>query len=825
MTGFHFVHHLMMNWSTERSPTSGRPQKRLFGYDSDQFHRSPSNLKKQKIDVTSKSPEYFDAWHPRFASAETVVLALPARHVIPRRVNKGSSNQHISCKELDISEPRTGSMEVDSQATLKGTNSSNVAASEDCSKGMCVSGDQNPSQPLPVPIEFPPFISHQSSPQQSALADQQLLAGYGETCKLVQVRRKYDCRLEEVEDDEIFNLTPHESNSFQSNPQSLDTSTNVARTKLCNGKAHPEKGKLSNNRILEQQGKVIANGERRRLCSWYTKTKKLVDKNKHSESGDSEQNLVISPTLCNDSASEYFNIVRTNDCSLADCRKQVLDVLEHFKEVYNKLLEEIKAGSVGCAKGLKGGLPMKAASFLRKQQKWLQEKPTFGDIPGVKIGDTYQFRVELAIVGLHLQYFAGIDYTDLNGKSHATSVVDSGHYKNNVNSLETLIYVGSGANPKVSSSYKKLEDQKLEKGNLALKNSMDAKLPIRVICLQKALGTSGQGYTYAGLYIVSNYKQERDQRGKLVFEFELSRLPGQPNLTCPIAWDWEPVELTEREGGVNYRVVVDDVSQGKEKFPIPAVNDIDDEKPPLFTYITKMIYPCWFHCPLLKGCNCKNGCSDSKPCQCTRRNGGEIPFNNRGSVLKAKPVIYECGPSCKCPPSCNNRVSQNGPQYRLEVFKTKSRGWGVRSLDYISSGSFICEYIGELLDEKEAEKRIDCDEYLFDIGNYDEGEDTNIVDICRKDSDGFTVDAAQLGNVGRFFNHSCSPNLYVQNVLFDHDDKRAPHLMLFAQEDIPPLQELTYDYNYKVDQVCDANGNLKMKNCYCGFPECTGRMY
>nr|GMD71462.1 histone-lysine N-methyltransferase, H3 lysine-9 specific SUVH6-like [Ipomoea batatas] len=643
----------MKIWWSERS--SGMPRKRLFGYNNDQFHGSPSNLKNQKIDVTSNYPECFGSWH---TSAGTIVLALPSTHL-----------PHI--KEIDASKPRTDSKGEDSRATLKGTNSYNVAASEE-------------------------------------------------------------------------------------------------------------------------------------------------------DSGDSEQNLVNSPTLSNGSASGFVNIVPTNEGSLVDHRKQVLDVLEQFKQVYNELLEGIKGDSVGSAKG---GAPMKAASLLRKQRKWLQDKPTFGDIPGVKIGDTYQFRVELAIVGLHLQYSAGIDYTDLDGKLHATSVVDAGQYKYKVISLDTLIYIGSGANPKVSSSNKKVDDQKLEKGNLALKNSMDAKLPIRVICLQKTLGMSGQGYTYAGLYTVSNYKQERDERGNSVFKFELRRLPWQANLTLPMVWDWEPVELTEREGGVNNRVVVDDVSQGKEKFPIPAVNDIDDDKPPPFTYITKMVYPCWFNCPLPKGCNCKNGCSDSKPCPCTRRNGGEIPFNNSGAVLKAKQVIYECGPSCKCPPSCNNRVSQNGPQYQFEVFKTKSRGWGVRSRDYISSGSFICEFLGELLDEKEAEKRIDCDEYLFDIGNYDKEEDTNIVDIRRKDSDGFTVDAAQLGNVGRFFNHSCSPNLYVQNVLFDHDDKRAPHLVLFAQEDIPPFQELTYDYNYKMDQVRDANGNLKKKNCYCGFPECTGRMY
>uniref|UniRef100_F6H7Z2 Histone-lysine N-methyltransferase, H3 lysine-9 specific SUVH6 n=2 Tax=Vitis TaxID=3603 RepID=F6H7Z2_VITVI len=90
---------------------------------------------------------------------------------------------------------------------------------------------------------------------------------------------------------------------------------------------------------------------------------------------------------------------------------------------------------------------------------------------------------------------------------------------------------------------------------------------------------------------------------------------------------------------------------------------------------------------------------------------------------------------------------------------------------------------------------------------------------------GFTIDAAQYGNVGRFINHSCSPNLYAQNVLYDHDNKRIPHIMLFAAENIPPLQELTYHYNYTIDQVRDSNGNIKKKSCYCGSDECTGRMY
>lgn len=239
------------------------------------------------------------------------------------------------------------------------------------------------------------------------------------------------------------------------------------------------------------------------------------------------------------------------------------------------------------------------------------------------------------------------------------------------------------------------------------------------------------------------------------------------------------------------------------------------------------------------GCICKNGCSDSENCECAVKNGGEIPFNYNGAIVQAKPLVYECGPSCKCPPNCPNRVSQHGIKIQLEIFKTDSMGWGVRSLNSISSGSFICEYIGELLPDSVAE-HIEKDEYLFDIGhNYDdtslwEGLPSIIPDgntsnaLCKVEDDaggGFTIDAALYGNVGRFFNHSCSPNLYAQNLLYDHDDKKMPHIMFFAAENIPPLHELTYHYNYSIDKVCDSQGNIKRKDCLCGSLECSGRLY
>jgi len=32
----------------------------------------------------------------------------------------------------------------------------------------------------------------------------------------------------------------------------------------------------------------------------------------------------------------------------------------------------------------------------------------------------------------------------------------------------------------------------------------------------------------------------------------------------------------------------------------------------------------------------------------------------------------------------------------MEIYKTKTRGWGARTLETISRGKFVCEYTGEV---------------------------------------------------------------------------------------------------------------------------------
>ena len=52
----------------------------------------------------------------------------------------------------------------------------------------------------------------------------------------------------------------------------------------------------------------------------------------------------------------------------------------------------------------------------------------------------------------------------------------------------------------------------------------------------------------------------------------------------------------------------------------------------------------------------------------------------------------------------------------------------------------------------------------------------------------FCIDAGVTGNLARFINHSCEPNLFVQCILSSHHDFKLARVMLFAADNIPPLQ-------------------------------------
>uniref|UniRef100_A0ACD5V659 Uncharacterized protein n=1 Tax=Avena sativa TaxID=4498 RepID=A0ACD5V659_AVESA len=504
-----------------------------------------------------------------------------------------------------------------------------------------------------------------------------------------------------------------------------------------------------------------------------------------------------------------------NGVSLA--RESVMRSLQDFRLIYKKVLDELEHKP-------KEGSDLHAYKIFRDRFfTQCDDKKYAGNVPGIHAGDIFYARVELCVVGLHRPHRLGIDHIkEEDGTCIAISIVAYAHFSDVKKNLDVLVYSGSLTTT---------TSRRIDGTNLALKKSMDTNTPVRVIH-GFSIHTKGniqrkKMLIYGGLYLVEKYWREKESDDRYVYMFRLRRIAGQKHV------DIEEI-LKSGHAEPYDGVIIQDLSHGMERIPISVANSISDELPMPYAYISRLQYPRNYQPAPPAGCACVGGCSDSKLCACVVKNGGEIPFNDKGRIIVAKPLVYECGPSCKCPPTCYNRVGQKGMKFRLQVFKTKSMGWGVKTLEFIPSGSFVCEYIGEVLYDEEAQKRM-TDEYLFAIGHnyYDEilweGLSRSIPALQKgpeEDEDaGFAVDASKMGNFAKFINHSCTPNLYAQNVLYDHDDKSAPHIMFFACEDIPPCQELAYHYNYAIDQVYDANGNIKKKKCLCGSSECDGWLY
>ncbi|XP_057984317.1 histone-lysine N-methyltransferase SUVR5 isoform X2 [Hevea brasiliensis] len=163
---------------------------------------------------------------------------------------------------------------------------------------------------------------------------------------------------------------------------------------------------------------------------------------------------------------------------------------------------------------------------------------------------------------------------------------------------------------------------------------------------------------------------------------------------------------------------------------------------------------------------------------------GRFPYDDKGRIiLEEGYLVYECNHMCRCSKNCPNRVLQKGIRVKLEIFKTKNKGWAVRTVEPILRGTFVCEYIGEVLDEKEAyERRGRYGEqgcrYMYDI-------DARANDMSRliEGQVKYVIDATKNGNVSRFINHSCMPNLMNHQVLINSMDSQHAHIGLYASRD------------------------------------------
>ncbi|XP_026380494.1 histone-lysine N-methyltransferase, H3 lysine-9 specific SUVH4-like [Papaver somniferum] len=417
-----------------------------------------------------------------------------------------------------------------------------------------------------------------------------------------------------------------------------------------------------------------------------------------------------------------------------------------------------------------------AVAKMQNEGAILFPKKQVGNLPGVGIGQQFFAWGELDAVGFHNDF------------------PEQEEYRNYTYPIATSIVVSS------KRCYEEVVEYYINQSSLdfddkfrALKNNEEQRIPIRLIRKHKHEDKSvGMVYTYDGLYDVVKSCAEEGVSHRVTYC--LNRREAQM-LTLN-----QDRFLIGRPFGRDINdiagILCEDISaEDPERIPIIATNEVDDAPWCTdFRYSKSMVFSKNVERPKDSiGCDCQGNCSDAMTCSCARLNVTR-PYSSDGRLPNKIPIIYECGKHCACGPSCRIKKTQGGLQYRLEVFRTEQKGWGVRTRDHIPDGTYLGEYVGKIRTDKDADKKPDT--YLFDI-------DPQVKKRSTRDAK-FCIDGEKVGNFVRFINHSCDPNLFVQSILSDHYDINYARIVLFAGRNIAPMEELTYDYGYKIDGVKNA---------------------
>ena len=155
---------------------------------------------------------------------------------------------------------------------------------------------------------------------------------------------------------------------------------------------------------------------------------------------------------------------------------------------------------------------------------------------------------------------------------------------------------------------------------------------------------------------------------------------------------------------------------------------------------------------------------------------------------------------CNCGVRCQNQRFQRRQYANVSVIKTEKKGYGLRANTDLNPNDFIFEYIGEVINEPTFRRRT----YTY----AEEGiKHFYFMSLTKSEF----VDATKKGNLGRFCNHSCNPNCYVDKWVVGEKLRMG----IFAERHIKAGEELVFNYN--VDRY-----GADPQPCYCGEPNCSG---
>jgi uncharacterized protein len=143
-----------------------------------------------------------------------------------------------------------------------------------------------------------------------------------------------------------------------------------------------------------------------------------------------------------------------------------------------------------------------------------------------------------------------------------------------------------------------------------------------------------------------------------------------------------------------------------------------------------------------------------------------------------------------------SRFKRESSQFRLRLGRSAIHGRGVFALDPIPRSRKVIEYTGERLTWQQTLRLL---RKLWRLGL-----PTNVY-LARLNRH-WVINGAVGGNVSRFINHCCDPNLAVRRI--------RGHLVFFSRRKIRNGEELTSDYRFRK--------YVPKTPCHCGSPKCRG---
>ena len=240
---------------------------------------------------------------------------------------------------------------------------------------------------------------------------------------------------------------------------------------------------------------------------------------------------------------------------------------------------------------------------------------------------------------------------------------------------------------------------------------------------------------------------------------------------------------------------VDEVPVSPEYFCLPC--DLKNEvhsKPPTYRHLQSLRY------------NPSNKPTRIPPsgekCQCVGFCGDDCL--NRMLYVECVGDASKDSSNCRVGAQCGNRQIGKRKVATCKPMREQGKGWGLVPINPIMKGDLVQEYIGEVIDTKEKERRLL--EWTEEHPN-----DTNF--YVMELSPGWFVDARHEANLSRFINHSCDPNCILLKINVGGYVRNA----VFAKRDISPNEFLSYDYRFDTRQ-----GDRFV--CRCGARNCRGTM-